>query len=153
MSWIFLPMFSQNCIGDFWNFELWMFNYLFIFFFENFNFAVVACSEIKNLKYLGNERSQSKTEWIVGLMGSSSTYIGYMYLWRCIVQGHFGVIRCPWDYSENTIKKNYFLYRSQLKFIKFFLNYLLNHYGSNKNTFGIFESLKTEILEIFFPFR
>ncbi len=42
-------------------------------------------------------------------------------------------------------------YKSQLKVFKFFLNFLLN--GPHKNTCGIFEILKIEILTNFIRFR
>ena len=45
---------SQNCIGDFYNFEFPICNE---FFFENFKFSIIAYAEIKNLNYLENERS------------------------------------------------------------------------------------------------
>ena len=47
--------------------------------------------------------------------------------------------------------KPYSSYKSQPKALKLFVNFLPN--GPHKNTFGIFEILKIEILMIFFPFR
>ncbi len=48
------------------------------------------------------------------------------------------------------ISKRYSSYKSQPKAFKRFLNFLPN--GAHKNTVGIFEILKTEILLIFFSF-
>ena len=60
-------------------FEILSFRFLRIFF-QNFKFTIVAYGEIKNINYLENERSYSKTEWNLGLVGSTSTYIGYFWL-------------------------------------------------------------------------
>ncbi len=55
------------------------------------------------------------------------------------------------QFSENTISPpKYFFFKSEPKFIKLLLNYLLNSH--HKTTFGIFEILKIEILAIFFSF-
>ncbi len=61
-------------------------------FFENSKFTIVAYGEIKNLNYLEHERSESKTEWNLGLMGTYTTYKGY--LWPFIE-----VIRCTCHFS------------------------------------------------------
>ncbi len=46
--------------------------------------------------------------------------------WPCSIQRRFRVIRCTCDFSDNTIFKRYFLYKSQPKFIKLLLNHILN---------------------------
>ncbi len=64
-------------------------------------------------------------EWNVGVVSSRSINIGY--LWLYSIQGHFGLIRCTCDFSEDAIStKHYFSYKLQPKFIKLVLNYLLN---------------------------
>ena len=53
LSWIFLPMVSQNYVLDFSYFKFQILKD----FFENFKFTNVGYGEIKNLDYLENERS------------------------------------------------------------------------------------------------
>ncbi len=78
----------------------------------------------------------------MGLTGSTFIYMGSF--WPCSIQGHFEVIRCTCGFSENTISTKHYFYKSQSKFIKLLLNYLLN--GPHKTACGIFDILKTENL-------
>ncbi len=81
----------------------------------------------------------------MGLTGNSSTYVGY--LWPLRIQGHFDVIWCTCNFSENAAK-DYFFYKIAPKFIKLLLNYLVK--GLPITTFGIFEKIvKIEILTFF----
>ncbi len=68
--------FSQTTLGIFF-IEFLIFNDFF-FFFENFKFVIVPYGETKNLNYLENESSESKTELNLGLADSSSTNMGYL---------------------------------------------------------------------------
>ncbi len=86
------------------------------FFPKNFKFTIVPYGETKNLNYLENELSWSETEWNLGLGGSSSTYMGY--LWPCSVQGNFRAILCTCN-LKNTISKTLLLYHKSRSFQNF----------------------------------
>ncbi len=70
-----------------------------------------------------------RKELHLGLAGSSSTYMGY--LWPCRVQGHFGVIRCTCEFSENNISETILLLQIAVE----------TDHTSHKTTFGMFEFL------------
>ena len=98
---------------------------------------------------------RAKTEWHLGLVGSSSTHIGY--LWPFNVQCHFGVNWCTFDFSKNGISPKMFLqvaakiYQTSLNYLIWtYLNYLID--GPHKTAFEDFEILKIEILLLFFFF-
>ncbi len=71
------------------------------------NFSWIFSGEAKNLNYLENERSWSKIEWY---LYDSWAVILYGDLWNCSVQGHFGVIRCTYDFCKIRFSYSFYTY-------------------------------------------
>ncbi len=82
-SWIFLPVVLAKHVVDFSNFEFAIFND----FFPNFKFAIIPYEETKkNLNYLENEQSYSKTESNLGPRSSLGSICGTLAI---------GKVSCP----------------------------------------------------------